>query len=189
MFIILAGEPRSGKDTISRHWAADKGIEEVHPGHMIRDWAAAHEYPLKAREDFIKARAIMIEQNPDVFLEAIVGTEAEHVCVNGLRVVNIARILQSDYHAKILALECDPWRRFQRSLCAPDRAQKTVLSYQDFLAQDAADHRSPESGEAAMATIMRMADYTIRTGVSQELMLRRADDFLDSQLAATVANG
>jgi hypothetical protein len=176
--VILAGHPRAGKDTISRHWQRQWGFTEIHPGNMIRQWAGANDWPLNRRPDFVQARAQMIQEDPNVFLRPIIENPAQRICVNGLRVVRETQILQSEYDAQVLALLCDPWRRYQRALAASDDLGKLPASYRDFLGQENAESHSDDADGAATQTIIDMANATINTGVSEPLMLIRADAYL-----------
>jgi adenylate kinase family enzyme len=161
----IIGQAGSGKSTLATYLAERFGFGIFTPSDAIREYAKPRGIQLQTREDYVKAHAQMLQDNPDAIIEPIVSSEEQRLLVDGLRVPTHVDILRQREGLITLALDCSVAVRFEHMLAAPATRQyrdTTVpMTFEDFVANEVIDNTSSDPSHPNVVTVMQMADLTI----------------------------
>ena len=107
LILNIVGSPGSGKTTVCAHLEEKYRFVTVRPSDSIRLYAQEHGIPLVRRLDYVMCGQRMKQEDPHIFVKAVLANPAERICVDGLRMPFDMDELRKQ-GAVMLALECDP---------------------------------------------------------------------------------
>lgn len=162
LLLGLTGHPGVGKSRATDYLREQWGFRTVKPSAYIREHSEARGIALSGRGEFVAYHKMLIETDPEVFVRYVLGRDAMRLCVDGLRVPQLAeRVRQAG--GFIVALCASQEARYERAaLDVTRRGRRQPKSFEDFLAEEAqdtsADPRLPNT-----QAVIDMADLTIDT--------------------------
>lgn len=182
----IIGQAGAGKSTLATYLAERFGFGIFTPSDAIREYAKPRDIQLQTREDYVKAHAQMLQENPDAIIEPIVSSGEQRLLVDGLRVPAHVEILRKRVGLMTLALDCSVEVRYEHKLAAPPTRQyrdMTVpMTFEDFVANEIIDNTSADPSHPNVVTVMQMADHTIDSGQPLNTVHEQARIFVESIL-------
>jgi len=193
LILNIVGSPGSGKTTVCAHLEEKYRFVTVRPSDSIRLYAQEHGIPLVRRLDYVMCGQRMKQEDPHIFVKAVLANPAERICVDGLRMPFDMDELRKQ-GAVMLALECDPIERYERAVMRnTDKNASRLVSFDEFMADEAIDkgHDNPQMPN--IEKMIESADYTIETtklpladliikvdSIIEELLTRKPGDSTSS---------
>jgi dephospho-CoA kinase len=179
LIVQITGEAGSGKSDACAYLAQKHDFSVVQISDLIRSYAAQRGLELSTRSDYRLANLQMkSELGNDILVTQTLQTDANRLCVGGLRVVNDVQRLRTavGVASLVVALDCPPEVRFERTILRGPGLDKRT--YDEFLEDDRQDAISAVPELPNLQAVMKMADYHIDASLPQAQVFEAIDDIV-----------
>ncbi|HEY8999448.1 MAG TPA: AAA family ATPase [Candidatus Saccharimonadales bacterium] len=183
VIITLVGAAGSGKSSAARHLCEKYGFEMFTFSTAIREYAEAHNLPLKNRTDFAAAhKAIVAEQGVEYLPNRALDSRAEHLIIDGLRSRRYRTVLQAA-GAKTIGFDCPAEIRFARTQGIADAA-KYPGDFNAFV-QNEHDEEQVRIGPGLRletSVLVETADFRLNASRPQDEVFKNLDAIVERML-------
>jgi cytidylate kinase len=182
IYINLIGQAGAGKTTVAEYLRVKHAFSLFRPSDTVRTYAKRHGIVLKSRQDYIACHRKMYDENPEVITRAVINTEGDRICLDGLRAPIEVRALQKRCNMLTIALIAPPRIRFERVLTErikrKNRDASNITTFESFLADEEADNISTDQRDPNVSTVLKMADFTVDTSIAAPEVLYKIDQIM-----------
>lgn len=185
VIIALVGAAGSGKSSAARHLCKKYGFAMFTFSMPIREYAEAHDLPLKSRTDFAAAhKAIVAEQGVEYLPTRALDSPAERLVIDGLRSRRYRAVLQAA-GAQTIGFDCPAEVRFARTREQYDAA-KYPADFSAFV-QNEHDEEQVQIGpdlRLETSVLVETADFRLDVSRPQAEVFKELDAIVEKLLNA-----
>ena len=178
VMLNVIGHPGSGKSKVCEYLVNNHGFETYRPSDTIRNYAASLGILLSGRKDYAACNIAMVERDPNAMIQPALDSEADRLCLDGLRSPHNVSTLQA-VGMQTLALVADPELRYRR--VADDvmrKGHRKPPTFEAFIADESTDNNTTDPRLPNTEAIIDTAEYTIDASEPLAVVYRRTDEIL-----------
>lgn len=174
--IGISGPPCSGKDVAAKYLVRHYGYNQVSTGDLLR--AKARELNISlGRTSLQLLGARLREENDgiDPLLDLALKNVSSSTVFTGIRTIGAARAIMDIKRGQLIYVDATLEERYKRSIA---RAREDHSAFDEFIAQDVAEHDGAANIDTSLVAIKAIASKIIVNDGSLDNYLRQVEDFI-----------
>jgi dephospho-CoA kinase len=178
MILGVTGTDGGGKGTLVEYLVAQKGFIHCSARALWVDEMQKRGLEISRANMRLTANSLRAEHGNDYLVQEYLrrATSAgwENVAIDSIRATAEADTLRT-HGGILLAVDADPKLRYERM---QSRAAEKLVSFEEFMAQEALEMNDHDPSGMQKAKVMQMADYTLTNNGTLEELHHQIDDVL-----------